>query len=63
MSINFPEVEVEVLRRWKEIDAFQRSVELSKGRERFTFWDGPPFGMSAKFKGSSYMNVISNVFL
>jgi hypothetical protein len=43
MSIDFPKEEESVLRRWKEIKAFERQVELSEGRERFTFYDGPPF--------------------
>ena len=43
MSINFPKEEGEVLRRWREIGAFQRQNELSTGRPRWTFYDGPPF--------------------
>jgi isoleucyl-tRNA synthetase len=43
MSIDFSKEEESVLRRWKEIKAFERQVELSEGRERFTFYDGPPF--------------------
>ena len=45
MSINFPQVDQEILGRWKEINAFHRQVELSQGRPRYTFSDGPPFGM------------------
>ena len=43
MSIDFPKEEENVLQRWKEIDAFQRQVELSKDRPVYTFYDGPPF--------------------
>jgi isoleucyl-tRNA synthetase len=43
MSIDFPKEEESVLRRWKEIKAFETQVELSKNRPLYTFYDGPPF--------------------
>ena len=43
MSIDFPKEEEAVLRRWKEIKAFETQVELSKGKKPYTFYDGPPF--------------------
>jgi len=42
-KIDFPKAEETVLERWKEIRAFERQVELSKNRKRYTFYDGPPF--------------------
>jgi len=44
MSVSFPKLEEDVLRFWREIDAFQTQVRLSEGKEPFTFYDGPPFG-------------------
>lgn len=44
MSINFPRTETEVLKHWEDIGAFNRQLELSKGRPPYTFYDGPPFG-------------------
>ncbi len=46
MSVNLPKTEEEVLRYWREIDAFQTQLRLSQGQPRFTFYDGPPFGAS-----------------
>ncbi|KAI9759215.1 MAG: isoleucine--tRNA ligase [Chaenotheca gracillima] len=45
MSIDFPRAEESVLQHWKEIDAFQRQLQLSEKRQRFVFYDGPPFGL------------------
>ncbi|CAK7223694.1 hypothetical protein SCUCBS95973_005266 [Sporothrix curviconia] len=45
MSINFPKTEEEVIRFWREIDAFQTQVKLNEGNKPFTFYDGPPFGL------------------
>jgi isoleucyl-tRNA synthetase len=39
-SISFPKEEERILAFWKEIGAFERQVELSKGREPYTFYDG-----------------------
>lgn len=46
MSINFPKTEEETIRFWREVDAFQTQLRLTEGCPRFTFYDGPPFGMS-----------------
>ena len=40
---NFPQEEEKVLAYWKEINAFHKQLELSKGKPEFTFYDGPPF--------------------
>lgn len=40
---NFPKEEEKVLAYWKEIDAFNTQLELSKDKPAFTFYDGPPF--------------------
>jgi len=31
------------LKFWTEIKAFEKQLELSKGKPSFTFYDGPPF--------------------
>lgn len=36
MSIDFPAEEESVLKRWREIDAFRRQVELSRGRKPYS---------------------------
>jgi isoleucyl-tRNA synthetase len=46
MSVNFPRTEEETLRYWREIDAFQTQLNLTENCPTFTFYDGPPFGMS-----------------
>jgi hypothetical protein len=38
MSVNFPQEEERILKRWKEINAFARQVELSKGKQPYTFY-------------------------
>ncbi|MEO6796977.1 MAG: isoleucine--tRNA ligase [Candidatus Dormibacter sp.] len=40
--VNFPELETNVLRFWKEQDIFHRSLNQRQGRPPFIFYDGPP---------------------
>lgn len=40
--VNFPEMEKDVRRFWKEKDVFQRSVKQREGRPSFVFYEGPP---------------------
>ncbi|KMV65068.1 isoleucyl-tRNA synthetase [Encephalitozoon cuniculi EcunIII-L] len=42
-NANFVECEEEVLEYWRRNKSFERSCERSRGREKFTFYDGPPF--------------------
>lgn len=37
----FADQEVEILKYWKEIDAFKTSLEQSKDRKPYSFYDGP----------------------
>ena len=41
-KVSFPELEKELMARWKEEDTFRRSLELRAGRPRFVFYEGPP---------------------
>jgi isoleucyl-tRNA synthetase len=41
-KVNFPELEKQLMARWKEEDTFQKSLELRAGRPRFVFYEGPP---------------------
>tara|TARA_A100001035_G_C27338007_1_gene301439 strand:+ start:315 stop:488 length:174 start_codon:yes stop_codon:yes gene_type:complete len=42
-KINFAEEEEKILKLWKDIDAFEKSLKLSEGKPEYTFYDGPPF--------------------
>ena len=61
MSIDFPKEEVEVLKRWKKIKAFERQVELSKGKKPYTFYDGPPFATGLPHYGHLLASTIKDI--
>ncbi|PYI13347.1 isoleucyl-tRNA synthetase,cytoplasmic [Aspergillus japonicus CBS 114.51] len=61
MSIDFPREEEAILKRWREINAFRRQVELSEGREPYTFYDGPPFATGLPHYGHLLASTIKDI--
>jgi isoleucyl-tRNA synthetase len=61
MSIDFPKEEEHTIERWREIGAFERQVELSEGRPRYTFYDGPPFATGLPHYGHLLTSTIKDV--
>jgi isoleucyl-tRNA synthetase len=41
-KVSFPELEKQLMARWKEEDTFQKSLDLRAGKPRFVFYEGPP---------------------
>ncbi|KYK56047.1 isoleucyl-tRNA synthetase [Drechmeria coniospora] len=61
MSINFPKEEAATIERWREINAFHRQLELSEGRPRYTFYDGPPFATGLPHYGHLLASTIKDI--
>ena len=43
MELNFPKIEERILKFWKRDRIFEKSLEKTKGKPRFVFYEGPPF--------------------
>jgi len=41
-QLNLPDIEKEVLRRWEDEQAFEKSIDIRQGAEPFVFYEGPP---------------------
>ena len=41
-SLHLPTIEKEILERWEEEQAFEKSISLRQGRQPFVFYEGPP---------------------
>ncbi|KAH8729182.1 isoleucyl-tRNA synthetase,cytoplasmic [Ilyonectria robusta] len=61
VAINFSEEEVEVLKRWREIDAFRVQLELTKDKPPYAFYDGPPFATGLPHYGHMLTSTIKDV--
>lgn len=61
MSIDFSKEEEAILKRWEEIGAFEKQVELSKGYDPYTFYDGPPFATGLPHYGHLLTSTIKDI--
>ncbi|MFZ1235223.1 MAG: class I tRNA ligase family protein, partial [Thiofilum sp.] len=41
-SVNYPELEEQILQLWREQDVFQRSMREREGGPEYVFFEGPP---------------------
>ncbi|TDZ23108.1 Isoleucine--tRNA ligase [Colletotrichum orbiculare MAFF 240422] len=61
MSIDFPKEEEAILQRWREINAFERQLELTEGKPLYTFYDGPPFATGLPHYGHLLASTIKDI--
>jgi len=61
-EMNFPEEEKEILRFWREHRIFEKSIEQSKGKPPFVFYEGPPTANGLPHNGHVLTRVIKDLF-
>ncbi|KIX03139.1 isoleucine-tRNA ligase [Rhinocladiella mackenziei CBS 650.93] len=61
MAVDFSAEEAATLQRWREIDAFQTQLRLSKGNQPYTFYDGPPFATGLPHYGHLLASTIKDI--
>ena len=59
--VNFPQLEEEILARWKKEKTFQRSVAARKGGPGFILYDGPPTVNGSPALHHVFMSVFKDV--
>jgi isoleucyl-tRNA synthetase len=59
--VNFPQLEEEILARWKSAKTFQRSVAARKGGPGFILYDGPPTVNGSPALHHVFMSVFKDV--
>jgi len=62
-SGTLPEMEQAVLKFWQENNIFKKSLEERKGREKYTFYDGPPFANGLPHYGHILAMSIKDLFV
>lgn len=60
-NIDFPREEENILKFWKDIDAFQSCLKQSKSKPRYSFYDGPPFATGLPHYGHILAGTIKDV--
>lgn len=61
-KINFPELEENILKFWKENKTFEKSIENRSNVKKWTFLDGPPFVTGLPHYGSLLSSIPKDVF-
>lgn len=57
---DFNKLELEILKFWEENKIFEKSLEQTKGKEPYIFYDGPPFATGLPHYGSILPSVIKD---
>ena len=60
-KVDFPKMEEGVLRFWAENGTFAKSLERNRGKERYTFYDGPPFATGLPHYGHLLAGTIKDI--
>ncbi|XP_054281987.1 isoleucine--tRNA ligase, cytoplasmic [Macrosteles quadrilineatus] len=60
-TIDFPKEEENILQLWKNLDAFRECLKQSKGKPRYSFYDGPPFATGLPHYGHILAGAIKDV--
>lgn len=58
---NFPKEEEKIGQHWEEVDAFQRSLEITKDLPPFAFFDGPPFATGTPHYGHLLASTVKDI--
>ncbi len=61
MRGQLPKLEPSILKRWDEIDLFQRQREASQGREKFILHDGPPYANGNIHIGHALNKILKDI--
>jgi len=57
----FPELEKTVLKRWQSEHSFEQSLERSREKPEFVFYDGPPFPTGSPHYGTIFVSILKDV--
>ena len=60
-SFSFVEAEKNILNFWEKEKAFQKSLELTKDKKPYIFYDGPPFATGLPHHGHLVASTIKDI--
>ena len=60
-AFSFVEMEHQILKLWEETDAFKQSLEKTKDKQPFIFYDGPPFATGLPHHGHLVASTIKDI--
>ena len=61
-NVNFPKLEEEILRFWRDQKIYEKSLETPANAERFVFYEGPPTANGLPHPGHCLTRAIKDLF-
>ena len=61
MKANLAQREPEILKRWHELNIYQRLRDQAPGRARFILHDGPPYANARPHLGTALNKIIKDI--
>ena len=59
--VAFPEMEKSILAAWEKNRTFEKSLARNAGKDRYTFYDGPPFATGLPHYGHLLAGIIKDI--
>ena len=60
-KVAFPQMEEEILKVWETNKTFEKSLKRNEGKERYKFYDGPPFATGLPHYGHLLAGTIKDI--
>ena len=60
-KVAFPKMEEEILKVWEQKKTFEKSLKRNEGKERYKFYDGPPFATGLPHYGHLLAGTIKDI--
>ena len=60
-KVAFPKMEEEILSFWEKDGTFKKSLKKNEGKERYKFYDGPPFATGLPHYGHLLAGTIKDI--
>ena len=60
-KVAFPQMEEGILEFWKKNSMFEKSLKKNEGKERYKFYDGPPFATGLPHYGHLLAGIIKDI--
>ena len=60
-KVAFPKMEEEILKVWEQNHTFEKSLKRNEGKERYKFYDGPPFATGLPHYGHLLAGTIKDI--
>lgn len=60
-KLNLPKINVDIAKHWEKNNTFKKSLDLSKDKPEFIFYDGPPFATGLPHYGHLLASTIKDI--